>query len=261
MHAPPEMGAQAYCFCVRHGERSRKMAKKILLVDDEPLILKGLKFSLEQDGYETELAADGEEALAKVEAENFDMILLDVMLPKMSGIEVCQRIREKSSVPIIMLTAKGEDMDKILGLEYGADDYVTKPFNIMELKARIKAILRRMKKAAPPAEEKTSVLRIGDFCMDLENRNLHIGERRISLTGKEFELLELLASNPGKVYGRAKLLQLIWGQDYPGDERTVDVHVRRLREKIEPNPSEPFYVQTKWGVGYYFRETGRSCAE
>jgi two-component system, OmpR family, response regulator VicR len=237
------------------------MSAKILIVDDEKLIVKGLRVSLENDDYEVDTAYDGQEALEKIQKNHYSLILLDVMLPLMDGTEVCQRVREFSDVPIIMVTAKSDDMDKILGLEYGADDYVTKPFNIMELKARIKAILRRMKKAAPPAEEKTSVLRIGDFCMDLENRNLHIGERRISLTGKEFELLELLASNPGKVYGRAKLLQLIWGQDYPGDERTVDVHVRRLREKIEPNPSEPFYVQTKWGVGYYFRETGRSCAE
>ena len=237
------------------------MSAKILIVDDEKLIVKGLRVSLENDDYEVDTAYDGQEALEKIQKNHYNLILLDVMLPLMDGTEVCQRVREFSDVPIIMVTAKSDDMDKILGLEYGADDYVTKPFNIMELKARIKAILRRMKKAAPPAEEKTSVLRIGDFCMDLENRNLHIGERRISLTGKEFELLELLAANPGKVYGRAKLLQLIWGQDYPGDERTVDVHVRRLREKIEPNPSEPFYVQTKWGVGYYFRETGRSCAE
>ncbi len=237
------------------------MSAKILIVDDEKLIVKGLRVSLENDDYEVDTAYDGQEALEKIQKNHYNLILLDVMLPLMDGTEVCQRVREFSDVPIIMVTAKSDDMDKILGLEYGADDYVTKPFNIMELKARIKAILRRIKKAAPPAEEKTSVLRIGDFCMDLENRNLHIGERRISLTGKEFELLELLAANPGKVYGRAKLLQLIWGQDYPGDERTVDVHVRRLREKIEPNPSEPFYVQTKWGVGYYFRETGRSCAE
>ncbi len=233
------------------------MAARILIVDDEKLIVKGLRVSLENDDYEVDTAYDGQEALDKIHQNSYSLVLLDVMLPVLDGIEVCRRVREFSDVPIIMLTAKSEDMDKILGLEYGADDYVTKPFNIMELKARIKAILRRMKKLSAAADPKPNVLQIGEFCMDLENRNLRIGERRISLTGKEFELLELLAANPGKVYGRAKLLQLIWGPDYPGDERTVDVHVRRLREKIEPNPSEPMYVQTKWGVGYYFREMNR----
>ena len=236
------------------------MATRILIVDDEKLIVKGLRVSLENDDYEVDTAYDGQEALDKIRQNTYHLVLLDVMLPVMDGTEVCRRVREFSDIPIIMVTAKSEDMDKILGLEYGADDYVTKPFNIMELKARIKAILRRMKKSAPPSEEK-SVLQIGDFCMDLDNRSHRIGERRISLTGKEFELLELLASSPGKVYGRAKLLQLIWGQDYPGDERTVDVHVRRLREKIEPNPSEPVYVQTRWGVGYYFQEISGSCAK
>lgn len=233
------------------------MAAKILIVDDEKLIVKGLRVSLENDDYQVDTAYDGQEALEKIQNNTYNLVLLDVMLPVLDGTEVCQRVREFSDVPIIMVTAKSEDMDKILGLEYGADDYVTKPFNIMELKARIKAILRRMKKAGASAEEQSSVIEIGDFHMDVENRDLKIAGRRISLTGKEFELLELLVSNPGKVYGRGKLLQLIWGKDYPGDERTVDVHVRRLREKIEPNPSEPVYVQTKWGVGYYFQEPAK----
>ena len=229
------------------------MGKRILLVDDEPLILKGLKYTLEQDGYETDTAVDGQEALDKFFSGVYDLVLLDVMLPKVDGLSVCQRIRETSSVPIIMLTAKGEDMDKILGLEYGADDYMTKPFNILEVKARIKAILRRTRAAKKNVEE--NVIVNGDVRLDKDNRRVQICGREINLTGKEFELLEFLVANPGKVYGRAKLLQLIWGKDYPGDERTVDVHVRRLREKIEPNPSEPRYVQTKWGVGYYYQGT------
>jgi two-component system response regulator VicR len=229
------------------------MAKRILVVDDERLIVKGIRFSLMQDGYEVDAAYDGEEGLEKVKNGHYDMILLDLMLPKMSGLEVCQQIREFSMVPIIMLTAKGEDMDKILGLEYGADDYITKPFNILEVKARIKAILRRA--SAAEKKEDSSVIESGELRLDKENRRLSIAGREINnLTSKEFELLEFLVENPGKVYGRAKLLELVWGKDYPGDERTVDVHVRRLREKIEPNPSEPTYVQTKWGVGYYYQE-------
>ena len=228
------------------------MASKILVVDDEKLIVKGIRFSLEQDDYQVDTAFDGEEALEKAQANQYDMILLDLMLPKMGGLEVCQRIREFSDVPVIMLTAKGEDMDKILGLEYGADDYITKPFNILEVKARIKAILRRTKNARAKAEE-THVIESGDIRIDRDNRRVTVRGKEINLTGKEFELLDFLVGNPGKVYGRAKLLELIWGKDYPGDERTVDVHVRRLREKIEPNPSEPRYVQTKWGVGYYYQ--------
>lgn len=227
------------------------MARKILLVDDEPLILKGLKYSLEQDGYQTDSAMDGEEALTKFFAGEYDLILLDVMLPGVDGIEVCQRIREKSNVPIIMLTAKGEDMDKILGLEYGADDYITKPFNILEVKARIKAILRRNSKASAKTEA-SSRIETGDMRMDCDSRSLFIHDKEVYLTAKEFDLLELLVLNPNKVYSRETLLNTIWGYDYPGDARTVDVHVRRLREKIEENPSEPKYVHTKWGVGYYF---------
>ena len=229
------------------------MAARVLIVDDEKLIVKGIRFSLEKDDYEVDTAYDGGEALEKARENTYDVILLDLMLPVMNGMDVCRQIRELSDVPIIMLTAKGEDMDKILGLEYGADDYITKPFNILEVKARIKAILRRTRAAKKNVEE--NVIVNGDVRLDKDNRRVQICGREINLTGKEFELLEFLVANPGRVYGRAKLLQLIWGKDYPGDERTVDVHVRRLREKIEPNPSEPRYVQTKWGVGYYYQGT------
>ena len=229
------------------------MAARVLIVDDEKLIVKGIRFSLEKDDYEVDTAYDGGEALEKAKENTYDVILLDLMLPVMNGMDVCRQIREFSDVPIIMLTAKGEDMDKILGLEYGADDYITKPFNILEVKARIKAILRRTRAAKKNVEE--NVIVNGDVRLDKDNRRVQICGHEINLTGKEFELLEFLVANPGKVYGRAKLLQLIWGKDYPGDERTVDVHVRRLREKIEPNPSEPRYVQTKWGVGYYYQGT------
>lgn len=226
------------------------MGKKILVVDDEKLIVKGIRFSLEQEGMEVECAYDGEEALALVKEKEFDIILLDVMLPKLDGFEVCQQIREFSNVPIIMLTAKGEDMDKILGLDYGADDYMTKPFNILEVKARIKAILRRLSK---PAEDTGSMLVVKDMKLDREGRRVYIQDREINLTAKEFDVLELLVSNPNKVYSREKLLKIIWGEDYPGDVRTVDVHIRRLREKVEKNPSDPQYVHTKWGVGYYYK--------
>lgn len=225
------------------------MAKKILVVDDEKLIVKGIRFSLEQDGMEVDCAYDGEEALQKIKDNEYDIILLDVMLPKLNGFEVCQQVREFSSVPIVMLTAKGEDMDKILGLEYGADDYITKPFNILEVKARIKAIIRR---TAPKKKEEVKVIESGDMRLDCDGRRVYVAGKEINLTAKEFELLELLILNPNKVYSRENLLKLIWGVDYPGDVRTVDVHIRRLREKIEDNPSEPKYVHTKWGVGYYF---------
>ena len=228
------------------------MAQKVLVVDDEKLIVKGIRFSLEQDGMEVECAYDGEEALKLATENAYDMILLDLMLPKMDGFEVCQRIREFSNVPIVMLTAKGDDMDKILGLEYGADDYITKPFNILEVKARIKAIMRRTG-TKEPAPDKAKVIESGDLRLDLESRRLFILGREVNLTAREFELLELFVTNPNKVFSREKLLELVWGVDYPGDVRTVDVHVRRLREKIEANPSEPKYVHTKWGVGYYYR--------
>lgn len=228
------------------------MAKKVLVVDDEKLIVKGIRFSLEQDGMEVECAYDGEEALKLATANTYDMILLDLMLPKMDGMEVCQRIREFSNVPIVMLTAKGDDMDKILGLEYGADDYITKPFNILEVKARIKAIMRRTG-TKETLQTKAKVIKSGDLELDLESKRLFILGRETNLTAREFELLELFVTNQNKVFSREKLLELVWGADYPGDVRTVDVHVRRLREKIEANPSEPKYVHTKWGVGYYYR--------
>lgn len=229
------------------------MAKKVLVVDDEKLIVKGIRFSLEQDGMDVDCAYDGEEALAMARANEYDMILLDIMLPKMDGFEVCQAIREFSDMPIVMLTAKGDDMDKILGLEYGADDYITKPFNILEVKARIKAIMRS---TYGPREKKevSSVIVKGDLRLDCDSRRLFIHDKEVNLTAKEFDLLELLVKNENKVYSREDLLGLVWGKDYPGDVRTVDVHVRRLREKIEANPSEPKYVHTKWGVGYYYSQ-------
>lgn len=228
------------------------MAKKVLVVDDEKLIVKGIRFSLEQDGMEVDCAYDGEEALNLASSNSYDMILLDIMLPKMDGFEVCQHIREFSSVPIVMLTAKGDDMDKILGLDYGADDYITKPFNILEVKARIKAIMRRTS-PNQPQKEKSKILENGDLKLDCESRRLFILGKEINVTAREFDLLALLVLNPNKVYSRENLLNLVWGHGYPGDVRTVDVHVRRLREKIESNPSEPKYVHTKWGVGYYYQ--------
>ncbi len=225
------------------------MSKKALVVDDEKAIVKGIKFSLEQDDIVVDCAYDGQEALDKAKAGNYDIILLDVMLPKLTGFEVCQQIREFSDVPIIMLTAKGDDMDKILGLEYGADDYITKPFNILEVKARIKAIIRRTGRTA----DTNQVMSFGDLKLNEEYRRVFVGDREINVTSREYELLELLASTPGKTYTREELLETIWGTDYPGDERTVDVHIRRLREKLESNPSEPRYVRTKWGAGYYFQ--------
>ena len=234
------------------------MATKVLVVDDEKMIVKGIRFSLLQDGYDVDTAYDGDEALQKANENQYDIILLDVMLPKHSGLEVLQQIREFSSVPVIMLTAKGEDMDKILGLDYGADDYITKPFNILEVKARIKAIIRRVSGSRRDRdEEEERILENGDLRMDFDNRRVTVAGKEINLTSKEFELLELLATHPGKVYSRSMLLQTVWGKDYPGDVRTVDVHIRRLREKVEPNASEPVYVQTKWGVGYYFRQNDR----
>jgi len=229
------------------------MSKRVLVVDDEKLIVKGIRFSLEQDGMEVDCAYDGEEAVNLAQSNTYDLILLDIMLPKLTGFEVCQQIREFSNVPIVMLTAKGDDMDKILGLEYGADDYITKPFNILEVKARIKAIMRRTgaKEAPKKAPE---IIEDGDLRLDCENRRVYICGREVNLTAKEFEVLELLVCNPNKVYSREKLLKLVWGSDYPGDVRTVDVHIRRLREKVEKSPSEPKYVHTKWGVGYFYKQ-------
>lgn len=229
---------------------------KILVVDDEKLIVKGISFSLQADGMEVDAAYDGEEALRKIREKNYDMVLLDVMLPKMSGMDVCQAVREFSDVPIIMLTAKGEDMDKILAFDNGVDDYLTKPFNILEVKARIKAILRRNQKNQREPES-NAPLSAGDLSLDIESRRVMLGEREINLTAKEFDILVLLMKNPNKVFSREQLLSAIWENkaNEAGDVRTVDVHVRRLREKIEPSPSAPHYVHTKWGVGYYFRAT------
>lgn len=224
------------------------MAKKVLIVDDEKLIVKGIRFSLEQEGMQVECAYDGEEALSMIQKNTYDVILLDVMLPNLTGYEVCQQVREFSDVPIIMITAKDDDMDKILGLEYGADDYITKPFNILEVKARMKAIMRRSKKREEDVKEAV----YGDLRLDCNSRRVFVAGKEVNLTAKEFDVLELLVFHPNKVYDREALLDLIWGRDYPGDARTVDVHIRRLREKIEQNPSEPKYVHTKWGVGYYF---------
>lgn len=226
---------------------------KALVVDDEKLIVKGLKFSLEKEGYEVDCAYDGQEAVDKAKENEYDIILLDLMLPILDGYEVCQQIREFSDMPIIMLTAKGDDMDKILGLEYGADDYITKPFNILEVKARIKAITRRNKRKVEAAPEQPKEIVSGKLKLDVEAKRLYIEEKEIRLTVKEFDILKLLAENPGKIYSREQLLTLIWGSKYPGDARTVDVNVRRLREKIEDNPAKPEYVHTKWGMGYYFQ--------
>lgn len=228
------------------------MAKRVLVVDDEKLIVKGIRFSLEQDDMEVDCAYDGEEALEMAKNGKYDLVLLDIMLPKLTGLEVCQQIREFSDVPIVMLTAKGEDMDKIMGLEYGADDYITKPFNILEVKARIKAIMRRTS-AKPEPPKKAQIIEAGDLRLDCDGRRLYINDKEVNLTAKEFDLLELLVLNPNKVYSRENLLKLVWGADYPGDVRTVDVHIRRLREKVEDSPSEPKYVHTKWGVGYYYK--------
>ena len=225
---------------------------KILVVEDEKLLVKGIKFNLEQEGYQVITAFDGEEAVRLAHDDSIDLILLDLMLPKMDGFTVCRTIRGFSNVPIIMLTAKSEDIDKILGLEYGADDYITKPFNIREVTARIKAILRRMNPT--PKGDKSKVLVSGDITLDYNFRRATIGDRTVELPSKEFDLLELFLKNPGKVYTRENLLDSAWGIGYPSEERTIDVHMRRLREKIEENPAEPKYLKTKWGVGYYYKK-------
>ncbi len=228
------------------------MPKTILVVDDEPSIIKGLRYSLEQDGYNVDEALDGEEALNKILSNSYDLVLLDVMLPALSGIEVCQRVREKSDVPIIMLTAKGDDIDKILGLEYGADDYMTKPFNILEVKARIKTILRRTSgKASGPRKE---IITAGGITINVANRSATVDGRDVNLTAKEFNLVKLFMTNRGKVFTREMLLENIRKYNQMGDLRTVDVHIRRLREKIEKDPAKPEYILTKWGVGYYFSD-------
>ena len=229
---------------------------RVLVVDDEKLIVKGIRFSLEQDGMEVDCAYDGNEAIEKAKEREYDVVLLDVMLPGHDGFEVCQAIREFSEMPIIMLTAKGGDMDKILGLEYGADDYITKPFNILEVKARIKAIMRRnSRRNGKNGRQEDHMVVCGDLKLDREGRRVFIQEKEIKLTAKEFDLMELLMRNPGRVYSRENLLNVVWGYEYIGDYRTVDVHVRRLREKLELDPANPEYILTKWGVGYYLKST------
>ena len=226
---------------------------KILVVDDEQLLVKGIKFNLENEGYTVETAYDGETAVELAKNDDFDLIILDLMMPKLDGLSACMKIREFSNVPIIMLTAKSEDADKIMGFESGADDYVTKPFNILELKARIRAMLRRTG-AATQQNVKKERLTVGHIALDSEQRAAICDGKTVDLTAKEYDLLELLMKNPRRVYSRENLMDLVWGYTYAGDFRTVDVHIRRLREKLEHNPAEPEYIMTKWGVGYYLKE-------
>jgi len=230
---------------------SENMSEKILVVDDEPILLKGLKFSLEQEGYEVDTADEGKEAYAKILDNTYDAVILDLMLPGMDGLEICKKVREKSMVPILMLTAKDDDSSKVLGLEYGADDYITKPFNMLELKARIKAILRRVQ--VSDQHMASNLMSVGDFNINTLGRKVTVNGQNVNLTAKEFDLLLLLMMNEERVYSREELLETIWGYEYFGDVRTVDVHIRRLREKIEENSSQPDYILTKWGVGYYFK--------
>lgn len=225
---------------------------RILVVDDEKPLVKGIKFNLENEGYEVEVGYDGQTAVDKAKAEKYDLILLDLMMPRLDGLEACMQIRAFSTVPIIMLTAKSEDTDKLIGFEYGADDYITKPFNILELKARVRALLRRS--AIQGAEDKADSLTLGHITIDSSRRLAKKDGQPVELTAKEFNLAELLMRNSGKVYSRERLLDLIWGIDYQGDVRTVDVHIRRLREKLELDPADPKCFNTKWGVGYYFAE-------
>ena len=225
---------------------------KILVVDDERLLVKGIKFNLENEGYEVETAFDGKTAVELVRNGNFDLVILDLMMPEIDGLEACMRIREFSNVPVIMLTARSEDADKIIGFECGADDYVTKPFNILELKARIRAMLRRSG-STRQSEQKSTLLTVGNLSLDTEQRVALRGDTVVELTAKEYDLIELLMKNPRRVYSRENLMNVVWGYAYAGDYRTVDVHVRRLREKLEENPAEPEYILTKWGVGYYFK--------
>ena len=223
---------------------------KILVVDDERVMVKGIKFNLENEGYQVETGSDGEEAVDKARTGQFDLIILDLMMPKIDGLQACMKIREFSNVPVIMLTAKGEDADKIIGFECGADDYITKPFNILELKARIRALLRRAGSAAQQQREQDRLTQ-GSITLDLAERAAWRDGHPVELTAKEFDLMVLLMQNPGRVYSRENLLNLVWGYEYVGEFRTVDVHVRRLREKLEPDPANPEHILTKWGVGYY----------
>lgn len=224
---------------------------RILVVDDEKIIVKGIKFNLENEGFDIETAYNGEDALEIIKNVHLDLVILDLMMPKLDGLETCRRIREFSTVPIIMLTAKSEDTDKLLGFEYGADDYITKPFNILELKSRVRAILRRS--GTSSSKFKNTRLIADSLIIDTEQRNAYLDGNPVQLTAKEFDLVELMMRNPGRVYSRDNLLNIVWGYEYPGDMRTVDVHIRRLREKLEANPAKPELILTKWGVGYYFK--------
>ncbi len=224
---------------------------RILVVDDEKLLVKGIKFNLENEGYEVDTAYDGEEALNMAKARDYDLLILDIMMPKISGVDVCMKVREFSTVPIIMLTAKSEDSDKLMGFESGADDYITKPFNILELRARIRALLRRS--AISDQKPKSNITVFKNITVDSDRKMVEKDGKYVELTSKEFDIIELFVKNPGKVYSRESLLDLIWGYDYQGDIRTVDVHVHRLRDKLEDNPSDPGLIVTKWGVGYYLR--------
>ena len=224
---------------------------KILVVDDDKVLVKGIKFNLENEGYQVEVGYDGEEAVEQARTGQFDLIILDLMMPKIDGLQACMKIREFSNVPVIMLTARGEDADKIIGFECGADDYITKPFNILELKARVRALLRRAGQTAQK-EKNANRLERGAIAIDVDQRAAWKNGQRVDLTAKEFDLIELFLRNPGRVYSRENLLNLVWGYEYIGEFRTVDVHVRRLREKLEPDPANPEYILTKWGVGYYF---------
>ena len=226
------------------------MPMKILVVDDERLLVKGIKFNLENEGYQVECAYDGTAAVELARTGGFDLIILDLMMPEIDGLEACMRIREFSNVPIIMLTARSEDTDKIIGFECGADDYITKPFNILELKARIRAMLRR---ATGSAAQGKSPITVGDLTLDTEQRVAIRDGEVVELTAKEYDLIELLMKNPRRVYSRENLMNVVWGYSYTGDYRTVDVHIRRLREKLERRPAEPEYILTKWGGGYYFK--------
>ena len=224
---------------------------KILVVDDEQVLVKGIKFNLEHEGYQVEVGYDGEQAVELAREGSFDLIILDLMMPKIDGLQACMRIREFSNVPIIMLTARSEDTDKLIGFEYGADDYITKPFNILEVKARIRALLRRS--GAAEQKQAAGMLTAGHITLDVDARAAWKDGKSVDLTAKEFDLMELLLRNPGRVYSRENLLNVVWGYEYAGDYRTVDVHVRRLREKLELDPANPEYILTKWGVGYYLK--------
>jgi len=225
---------------------------KILVVDDEALLVKGIRFNLQNEGYDVITGSDGLEAVRMVQEESPDLLVLDVMMPNMDGMTACGKIREFSDVPIILLTAKTDDMDKLMGFEHGADDYLTKPFNILELKARIRALLRRA--GASGTKVASNQLSIGSITLDLDARNAYHQDKLVDLTAKEFDVIEFLMRNPNRVYSREALLDTIWAYEYRSDIRTVDVHIRRLREKLEDNPAEPKYILTKWGVGYYFRK-------